>query len=83
MPYGLSFIALRYRIQAIIAPHNKFMLYREMKKNGQTERSSKTLPTAEAKAKKGQDKPRETGGPSGLEPTRYGDWERKGRCIDF
>lgn len=25
----------------------------------------------------------ETGGPSGLEPTRYGDWERKGRCIDF
>ena len=28
-------------------------------------------------------KPLETGGPSGLEPTRYGDWERKGRCIDF
>lgn len=26
---------------------------------------------------------REIGGPSGLEPTRYGDWERKGRCIDF
>jgi hypothetical protein len=26
---------------------------------------------------------REVGGPSGLEPTRYGDWERKGRCIDF
>ena len=25
----------------------------------------------------------EVGGPSGLEPTRYGDWERKGRCIDF
>lgn len=28
-------------------------------------------------------KPLETGGPSGPEPTRYGDWERKGRCIDF
>ena len=28
-------------------------------------------------------KPRELGGPSGPEPTRYGDWERKGRCIDF
>jgi len=26
---------------------------------------------------------RETGGPMGPEPTRYGDWERKGRCIDF
>ena len=25
----------------------------------------------------------ETGGPKGLEPTRYGDWEKKGRCIDF
>jgi hypothetical protein len=26
---------------------------------------------------------RELGGPAGPEPTRYGDWERKGRCIDF
>jgi hypothetical protein len=26
---------------------------------------------------------REIGGPKGLEPTRYGDWERAGRCIDF
>ena len=25
----------------------------------------------------------ETGGPQGPEPTRYGDWERKGRCVDF
>ena len=25
----------------------------------------------------------EIGGPRGPEPTRYGDWERKGRCIDF
>ncbi len=25
----------------------------------------------------------EIGGPQGLEPTRYGDWERRGRCIDF
>ncbi len=27
--------------------------------------------------------PRELGGPPGPEPTRYGDWERAGRCIDF
>lgn len=26
---------------------------------------------------------REIGGPSGLEPTRYGDWERNGRVSDF
>ncbi|KAL5004536.1 hypothetical protein ScPMuIL_017992 [Solemya velum] len=25
----------------------------------------------------------EIGGPSGPEPTRYGDWERKGRVTDF
>lgn len=27
--------------------------------------------------------PREIGGPAGPEPTRYGDWEVKGRCSDF
>lgn len=26
---------------------------------------------------------RELGGPGGPEPTRFGDWERSGRCIDF
>jgi len=31
----------------------------------------------------GRGQPREIGGPKGPEPTRYGDWERKGRCIDF
>jgi Uncharacterized conserved small protein len=25
----------------------------------------------------------EIGGAKGPEPTRYGDWEKKGRCIDF
>lgn len=25
----------------------------------------------------------ELNGPKGPEPTRYGDWERKGRCVDF
>ncbi|MFT5572486.1 MAG: hypothetical protein ACI9FR_001409 [Cryomorphaceae bacterium] len=31
------------------------------------------------------DKPlaKELNGPKGLEPTRYGDWESKGRCYDF
>jgi hypothetical protein len=28
-------------------------------------------------------RPAELEGPEGPEPTRYGDWERKGRCIDF
>ena len=25
----------------------------------------------------------EQGGPAGLEPTRFGDWERKGIAVDF
>ena len=25
----------------------------------------------------------ETGGVKGPEPTRYGDWEKNGRCVDF
>ncbi len=34
-------------------------------------------------AGKGAASVRETGGPRGPEPTRYGDWESKGRCVDF
>ncbi|MBY0431080.1 MAG: DUF1674 domain-containing protein [Rhodospirillales bacterium] len=29
------------------------------------------------------EKPAEVGGPKGPEPTRYQDWEKGGRCIDF
>lgn len=38
---------------------------------------------AEPAAEPAPARPREYGGPAGLEPTRYGDWERKGRCVDF
>jgi hypothetical protein len=31
----------------------------------------------------GETRPAEYGGPKGKEPTRYGDWEKNGRCIDF
>jgi hypothetical protein len=34
-------------------------------------------------ADKSDQKPIEIGGPKGPEPTRYGDWERNGRCTDF
>lgn len=29
------------------------------------------------------DAPKEINGPKGPEPTRFGDWERKGRTSDF
>ena len=28
-------------------------------------------------------RPAEQGGPAGAEPTRFGDWERKGIAVDF
>jgi len=31
----------------------------------------------------GKRRKREIGGVDGPEPTRYGDWERNGRCTDF
>ncbi len=31
----------------------------------------------------GEHSPKEIGGRGGPDPTRYGDWEKAGRCIDF
>ena len=38
---------------------------------------------AARRAAKQASRPREIGGRDGLEPTRYGDWEVNGRCVDF
>jgi hypothetical protein len=35
------------------------------------------------KAEREAARARELGGPEGPEPTRYGDWEKKGICYDF
>ncbi len=48
--------------------------------------SSTGAPADKAPAKPADgttDTPTEHGGAKGLEPTRYGDWERNGRCTDF
>ena len=43
------------------------------------------VPHAEpdAPASPAQPLPVEIGGRNGPDPTRYGDWEKNGRCIDF
>ena len=57
------------------------------KPHGDPQASSE--PSVGADANRGVDstaesqRPPETGGPKGPEPTRYGDWEKGGRCIDF
>jgi hypothetical protein len=45
------------------------------------QRRPEPAPPSQPKGKPAQ--PDETGGPTGPEPTRYGDWERNGRCTDF
>lgn len=51
-------------------------------KNRPDPKSSK--PDAQEDSKSGVKKETpEIGGPKGLEPTRYGDWERKGILSDF
>ena len=61
------------------------------------EKDASSSPTSDGEASGGRDRPsrrtdergkkprRETeiGGPKGPEPTRYGDWERKGIASDF
>ncbi len=46
------------------------------------EKSIAVASQAEPSAKSAE-RTKEIGGPKGLEPTRYGDWESKGRCYDF
>ena len=64
-----------------------------MGSDGKTDRPTKELSPAaaralaeaterRAKAAKAR-RPHEIGGPAGPEPTRYGDWERKGIASDF
>ncbi len=53
-----------------------------------TPEAKRALAEAEARrkareAEKTDDDPVEQGGPKGVEPTRYGDWERKGIAYDF
>jgi len=64
-----------------------------MANNDRTEKTSRELTAvaaralaeaAERRAKADKaSRPRELGGPAGPEPTRYGDWERKGIASDF
>jgi len=40
-------------------------------------------PPPSGPAETGAARPRELGGVAGPDPTRFGDWEKNGRCIDF
>jgi hypothetical protein len=51
-----------------------------------TPAARRALEEAEARHKaeaEARARPAELGGPAGPEPTRFGDWERKGLAVDF
>ena len=45
--------------------------------------SPATAPAPGVRIQEVSKKVREIGGRDGPDPTRYGDWEKNGRCIDF
>jgi hypothetical protein len=47
------------------------------------EKVDDTFPGGEVARSAVAGKSREIGGRDGPEPTRFGDWEKSGRCIDF
>ncbi|WP_299623119.1 DUF1674 domain-containing protein [Pelagibius sp.] len=68
----------------------KFTTRRPEPRKGPVEPLKPVPETADAKSPESgkakaaeQARPKEIDGPSGPEPTRYGDWERKGICVDF
>lgn len=49
--------------------------------NDSSTETAAAVPSQEGRLESGNGK--EIGGRGGLDPTRYGDWEKNGRCIDF
>ncbi len=58
---------------------------KQVEKTQLTDVAKRALAEAEARRAiaETQNLPPEQGGPKGLEPTRYGDWEKKGITSDF
>lgn len=53
------------------------------RKAREADKRKREQPRQASSRRAGPGLPREIGGPRGPEPTRYGDWEVKGRCSDF
>ncbi len=54
--------------------------------NAPQEKQPESIPTetvAPVPGEPASPRPKEFGGRDGPEPTRFGDWEKAGRCIDF
>jgi hypothetical protein len=52
-------------------------------KTSNSQASPGTDPKTDDNPQNDANREKEIGGRGGLDPTRYGDWEKAGRCIDF
>ncbi len=58
----------------------------KLSRDDKSETAETARPPADDKtpaAAKSEPGPEEIGGRDGPDPTRFGDWEKNGRCIDF
>ena len=55
----------------------------ESARQSRRRRHAKPPPASRRRESPWPQPPEQCGGPTGPEPTRFGDWERNGRCIDF
>lgn len=57
----------------------------DMSEENKTPADDQAAPTAVDANQATEQTPQKTeiGGPAGPEPTRFGDWEKAGRCSDF
>ncbi len=51
--------------------------------NAADKESGKPANTETSSSAEEKPRPKEIGGRKGPDPTRFGDWEKNGRCIDF
>tara|TARA_B100000965_G_C19104659_1_gene546402 strand:- start:362 stop:580 length:219 start_codon:yes stop_codon:yes gene_type:complete len=63
--------------------HNYTMENKNKNKSLKQSDSKNSEKSKNQKTSSKQKKPKEIGGRGGLDPSRYGDWEKDGRCIDF
>lgn len=48
-----------------------------------TNKTNEPQKSTDTKKEEKRPEHKEINGPKGLEPTRFGDWEKNGRCTDF
>lgn len=77
--YGLIGIEAIFGLWRSLAASGKILRMERQSQEPETETGTDSPAKEEVESRE----PKEIGGRDGPDPTRYGDWEKNGRCIDF